>query len=267
MAFEVASIRPTDTFTPPSFPMSPDNAYRPNGGLLTAALPLVTYIQFAYKLFLTPDQRQALLDRLPKWVATDRFAIQARAPIGNPTKDQMRLMMQSLLADRFKLTVHFEKQEVPVLALTLARPGKLGPQLRSHADGPPCDSPVQPPNPSSKTPVFPCDVFSAQMQPDKTVLAGSRNNTMELIAATLPSIHNLGRPVIDKTGLEGTFDFTVEFTPEPGDPLAPQGAASAQFQGTTFLEALRDQLGLKLDSAKAAIDVLMVDHVERPTAN
>jgi bla regulator protein BlaR1 len=266
MAFEVASIRPTDSFTPPSFPMSPDNAYRPNGGLLTATFPLITYIRFAYKLFLAPDQRQALLLALPKWVATDRFAIQARAA-GTPTKDQMRLMMQSLLAERFKLAVHFEKQQVPVFALTLMRPGKLGPQLRPHADGPPCDDSAKPPVASIRTPVFTCESFSAEMMPDKTVLAGSRNNTMELITATLPSMHNFGRPVVDHTGLSGTFDFTIEWTPEAGDTFAPQGATAADFQGTTFLEALKDQLGLKLDSTRAAIDVLVVDHVERPTEN
>jgi uncharacterized protein (TIGR03435 family) len=266
MAFEVASIRPTDSFSPPSFPMSPDNAYRPNGGLLTATFPLITYITFAYRLSLTSDQRQALLSALPKWVGTDRYAIQARAA-GTPTKDQMRLMMQSLLAERFKLAVHFEKQQVPVFALILIRPGKLGPQLRPHANGPPCDDSPKPPVASIRTPVFPCEAFSAEMTPDKTVLGGSRNNTMELIAASLPSMHNFDRPVIDQTGLAGTFDFTIEWTPEAGDPFAPQGATAADFQGTTFLEALKDQLGLKLESARAAIDVLVVDHVERPTEN
>jgi bla regulator protein BlaR1 len=266
MAFEVASIRPTDSFTPPSFPMSPDNAYRPNGGLLTATFPLMTYITFAYKLFLTSDQRQALLSGLPKWVGTDRYAIQARAA-GTPTNDQMRLMMQSLLAERFKLAVHFEKQQVPVFALTPIRPRKLGPQLRPHAQGPPCDDSGKPPVASIRTPVFLCESFSAEMRPDKTVLGGSRNNTMALIAATLPSMHNFDRPVIDQTGLVGTYDFTLEWTPEAGDPFAPQGATAADFQGTTFLEALKDQLGLQLESTRAEIDVLVVDHVERPTEN
>jgi bla regulator protein blaR1 len=266
MAFEVASIRPTDSFTPPSFPMSSDNAYRPNGGLLRATFPLITYITFAYKLFLTSDQRQAVLSILPKWVATDRFAIEARA-VGTPTKDQMRLMMQSLLAERFKLAVHFEKKEVPVFALSLMRAGKWGPQLRPHADGPPCDDSAKPPVASIKTPFFLCESFSAEMLADKTVLAGSRNNTMALIAATLPSMHNFGRPVIDQTGLEGSFDFTIQWTPEAGDPFAPQGATATDFQGTTFLEALKDQLGLKLESTRAIIEVLVVDHVAKPTGN
>lgn len=60
-------------------------------------------------------------------------------------------------------------------------------------------------------------------------------------------VHNFGRPVVDHTGFTGTFDFTIEWTPEAGDPFAPQGATAADFQGTTFLEALKDQLGLKSD--------------------
>jgi bla regulator protein BlaR1 len=210
--------------------------------------------------------RCVLLAALPKWVATDRFAIEARAA-GTRTKDQMRLMMQSLLAERFKLAVHFEKKEVPVFGLTLIRAGKFGPQLRSHADGPPCDDSAKPPAASIKTPVFLCESFSAEMMPDKTVLGGSRNNTMELIAATLPSMHNFDRPVIDQTGLVGTFDFTIQWTPEAGDPFAPQGTPATDFQGTTFVEALKDQLGMKLESTRAAIEVLVVDHVERPTEN
>ena len=71
---------------------------------------------------------------LPKWVITDRYSIDARAA-GNPTKDQMRLMVQSLLADRFQLAAHFATQEVPVFALTVVKDGKLGPKLIAHADG------------------------------------------------------------------------------------------------------------------------------------
>ena len=262
MAFEVASIRPTDTFTPPSFPMSPDNSYRPTGGLLTASFPLITYIQFAYKLSLTAEQRQTFLARLPKWISTDRFAIQARAANGNPTKDQMRLMMQSLLADRFKLAMHFEKQEQPVFGLTLIKPGKLGPQLRPHSEGPPCDA--------EGIHAFPpiCDTFEAEMNADKKVLMGSRNNTMRTIAETLPAAYDFGRPVVDQTGLSGTFDFTIEYIPEAGASVAPPGTTSpADIRGATFLEALKDQLGLKIEASRAILDIPVIDHVERPSEN
>jgi uncharacterized protein (TIGR03435 family) len=100
-------------------------------------VPLAEYIKFAYKLSMTQDQVASMLAGLPKCVTVERFVIQARAT-GNPTKDQMGLMMQSPLAERFKLVVHFEKRDVPVLAMRLINLGKPGPELRPYADGPPC---------------------------------------------------------------------------------------------------------------------------------
>jgi hypothetical protein len=85
-------------------------------------LPLWIYIAFACKLPPNDEQTRAMLAHLPKWFG-GFFEIDARAK-GNPSKDQMRLMMQSLLADRFKLAVHFETKEEPVYALTLVKPGK-----------------------------------------------------------------------------------------------------------------------------------------------
>jgi uncharacterized protein (TIGR03435 family) len=154
LTFEVASIKQSKgAFTPPSFPLDAGDAFVPTGGLFNADFPLVVYITFAYKLWLTPAQMQAMTEHLPKWVASDRFAIHARAE-GNPTKDQIRQMMQSLLADRFQMQIHFETKTVPLFALTLIKPGKLGPNLRPHDQGPPCDAP-----PSAE--VFPprCDVY------------------------------------------------------------------------------------------------------------
>ena len=130
MAFEVASVKPSNQFEPPNFPLSAEAAYAP-GGRLSATFQLYTYITFAYKLWLTAEQRQTALANLPKWVTTDLYEIRARAP-GDATKDQTRLMMQSLLADRFKLQVHFETREVPVLALNMDKPGTLGPKLHLH---------------------------------------------------------------------------------------------------------------------------------------
>ena len=117
------AIRRTLTFL-----LGPADSYSANGGLLsTTNLALVSYIGFAYKL--TGNQTQSLGSELPKSIRGDRFDIQAHAP-ANTTKDQMRLMMQSLLADRFKLVVHTEKRQLPIFALVLEKPGKTGPQLR-----------------------------------------------------------------------------------------------------------------------------------------
>ena len=104
-------------------------------------MPLLRYIVFAYRLNGTAGTGAAVrlfsraLDlHVPDWVRNGRYDIEARAP-GAATKDQMRLMMQSLLAERFKLTVHWETREAPVFALVEAKPGKLGPQLEPHPSG------------------------------------------------------------------------------------------------------------------------------------
>jgi bla regulator protein blaR1 len=273
MAFDVVSIRQSKPDAPmtATFPLDPGDSYSPNGGLFSARFPLIAYIEFAYKLSLTPGQRQSVLAHLPQWVATENFEIHARAS-GNPTKDQMRLMMQSLLADRFKLAIHFETQQVPVLALTLIKPGKLGPKLRPHADGPPCDTSTPPANGSSAnvTDVYPreCSVYGLLRRPGQMLLAGSRNTTMALLAASLPSFPGgASRPVVDQTGLSGRYDFTIQWTPESNGPTPSVADVQADPQATTFLEALKEQLGLKLESTKAPVDVLVIDHVEKPSPN
>src|SRR5579863_2260586 len=140
MSFDVASVKPSKgAFVPPDFPLDFGDGYRATGGYFKADFPLWTYIQFAYKILPGEEQNRETQAHLPGWARTDRYTIDARAPSANPTKDQMRLMMQSLLAERFHLAAHFETREQPVLALTLAKPGKVGPKLRPHGDGPSCD--------------------------------------------------------------------------------------------------------------------------------
>jgi uncharacterized protein (TIGR03435 family) len=263
MSFEVASIRQdTGTFKPPNFPLDPGDAYATTGGRFSADFGLTTYITFAYKLSLTQEQRRAKIVHLPKWVAENRFNIQAKAAEGNPTKDQMRLMMQALLADRFKLAVHFETQEAPVLALVLAKPGKLGPKLRPHAEGPPCDTAPSPDVIPPKCYVMMMTINSARMP-----IGASRDTTMALIASALPSMGRLARPVVDQTGLSGSFDFTLEWSPETNNIPPSPGEPAPDTQGPSFQEALREQLGLKLVSTRAPIQILVIDRVERPSEN
>jgi bla regulator protein BlaR1 len=252
MSFEVVSIKPSrpGTFTPPNFPLDASDAYESTGGRFSADFPLSIYITFAYKLDLTREQTESMLAHLPKWASTDKFTIQSKAE-GNRTKDQMRLMVQSLLADRFKLVAHFETEQVPIFALTLAKPGKLGPNLRPHADGPPCDGSGGDPE------VFPevCDVYALEGKGGRE-LGGSRNTTMDLLAGSLSGFGRLGRHVVNQTGLTGRFDFKLEWTPEAPDA-----------EGPTFLQALREQLGLKLESTRGPIQTLVIDHVDRPSEN
>ena len=209
-----------------------------------------------------------MVARLPKWVTTDNFDIEARAPMNNATKDQMRLMVQSLLAERFHLAAHFETQTVPVLMLVLAKPVKVGPNLLPHEKGPPCDSPAANGKGDKEGPFPPaCEVYAMIRQQNGMSRLGSRNTTIDLLAGAIQG--QVGRPVVDRTGLSGRFDFKLEWAPESNAaaPSGPTPPVDSQLTGPTFLEALDDQLGLKLESAKASVPVLVIDHVERPSEN
>ncbi len=277
MQFEVASIRPSEPgkFVPPTFGLSIDDTPIPPGGNFTADFKLPTYIEFAYKIMLTLKQEDAMVAHLPEWVGTQPFVIRAKAPTTDATKDQMRLMMQSLLADRFNLVVHYETQEQSVLALVLAKPGAMGPRLRPHVQGLACNakwtSPSNPTSPSVPPGGFMpiCGTFGAINGPNHTILFGARNVTLQSIAANLgiiPPVTQFGRPVVDRTALDERYDFSLNWLPDRGEPTGAAGAP-LDAQGPTFDEALRDQLGLKLKPTHAAIQILVVDHVEQPSPN
>ena len=263
----------------PIFSLGPDDA-KPRGGRFYARFPLGAFIGFAYKL--APFQTADALANAPRWVRADLFEIEAEAQ-GNRTKDQMRLMMQSLLAERFKLAVHFENKEAPVLALTQVRAGKLGPKLVPHSQGPPCPEykglePGAAPDPRKE--VYPptCVAGLSRGMADGTWFVGSRDTTMAIAAQTLYSYGSMAgeidRPVMDQTGLTGTFDFVLEYKPTNNNGLpatlrqAPDAPAPpGDSGGTAFVEALREQLGLKLVRTKASVRTLVIDHVEPPSEN
>jgi len=272
--FDVASVKQNKSDSPSNsnFPLGPGAVYAPNGGLFSATgFPLMTYIAFAYKLM--GNDFQSLLAQLPSWATTDRYDIQARVE-GNPGKDDMRLMMRSLLAERFKLTMHTEPREVPAFALLLLKPDKLGPQLQRHSSDEPCPTEAPPagaPPPNQALanglPGLCGGIFGMPASVPGRQRGAARNVSMGLISSTLTGAGNLGRPVVDRTGLTGTFDFSLEWTPELSGPL-PQGVdAAPDPSGPSFVDALREQLGLKLESTKSQVDVFIVDHVERPSEN
>jgi uncharacterized protein (TIGR03435 family) len=115
--------------------------------------------------------------------------------------------------------------------------------------------------------MFPCHVLLAINQADGTMLVGARDTTVELMDAFFDNVGHLGRFVVDHTGIDGAIDFSMEYTPEPKG--APQASADAQpdLLGTSFAEAIREQLGLKLEPAKAPVEVPVIDHVEEPSEN
>jgi uncharacterized protein (TIGR03435 family) len=271
MAFDVATVRvsPPGMFSPPSFPLSVDDSFRPTGGEFSADFPLGVYINFAYKLGMSPEQSKAMTAQVPKEVSSVRFTVHAKGP-ATATKDQMRLMVQDLLRERFGLKAHYETREISSLEMTLKKPGVTGPKLRPHSDGPKC---AEEGGPATADGVFPpvCAMYAAQTTPEHLVLVGSRNTTLALIAAQASQLGRLGKTVVDRTGLTGRWDFTLQFAPEPGMLPLPPGASSAPpeapAQGPSFLEAMDDQLGLKFKPGKASLQVLVVDHVEMPSAN
>lgn len=218
LTFEVSSIRPDRSEGRPvsDFPIGPGRVYVPRGGVFRARhiLP-IQYIGFAYNL--TESQMAYLAAHVPDWVTTERFAITASVE-GRPGEDQLRSMMQSLLEDRFKLEIHKQDREVSVLALVLAKPGLTGPRLTPHSLYPPCPETAPPAEAQESLPAgFPVACHGIVILPPSTpgrVRLGARDVTLSLITDALSgsAIANFDRPLIDRTGLTGRYDFALECT-------------------------------------------------------
>jgi uncharacterized protein (TIGR03435 family) len=269
LEFEVASVRENRTGETPysNFPLNQGPQFDAKGGLLMARDQLLlSYIVFAFK----PDmfQIQRFRDQLPTWTRT-RYDIEARAD-GNPTKDDMRLMMQSLLEDRFHLVFHHETREETAYAMVLVKPATLGPRIMPHpADDPECakDS-IPKPLPGAFNPLA-CGASAsvAPKLPGDFAVAGF-NVTMNTIALGLGGAANLtDRQVIDRTGLTGSYDFALEFAPEQSLTARPDASADYGPGGPSFTEAVKDQLGIKLIPQKLPVDVIVIDHIEKPSQN
>jgi len=306
--FEVASVRESKAGSQSNSNFTLDgngNAYwamdkdvktAPEGGLFRSTnQPLMRYVIFAYKLNGTEELAlrfgywAGLGMNVPTWVKDKRFDIVARAP-GAATKDQMRLMMQSLLAERFKLAVHKETREAPVFALTLEKSGTVGPQLRAHPANDTCATTVYPDaagvsgdaekNGAQKSAAatdriqtlpIPCGMI-ARLPPSAPGRhrIGGRDVTLAMVAESLPGQTGMAvfpRPVIDRTGLSGSFDFSLEWTQEIARDMAVGPNAQGEAPGPSMAQAMKQQLGLKLESTKGPVELLVIDHVEQPTAN
>jgi uncharacterized protein (TIGR03435 family) len=249
-AFQVASVKP-NTSTAPRGHMVRALA----GGRLTAEDAWVMQlIQNAYGV----QQYQVI--GAPDWTNTDGFDIEAKAD-GNVDQKQVWLMVQTLLADRFKLAVHRETRQLPVYAIVAARGGlKLPPP--KDAGCPPGPSPA-----GSRQP--PCGMVRISMGPGGLQMTGD-NAPMAEFVRMLAGLVN--RPVIDRSGFTGTFDVHVEFTPDEytgGLPPPPPGVPPLPTDPNrpNILAAVQEQLGLKLESSKGPVEVLVIDHVEKPSAN
>jgi bla regulator protein BlaR1 len=207
----------------------------------------------------------------PSWGNSQGFDIEASVE-GGATREQIASMVRRLLVDVFKLQVHHETQQLPVYALRLVtRDGTLGPKLRPST--PECIAAAD----AMHSGAGPQPAFSGPPAPNQVPCGAvsTRPGTFTARAATMAEIVRgfaavLGRDVLDQTGLAGHFDADVVFTTEAQRPRAPgerpggYGQASP-FIGPAFFTAVEEQLGLKLDSQTGPVDVLVVDHVEKPT--
>ncbi len=275
MSFEVASVKRSEPGQGPrrgyhsNFPLTLGSNFAQVGNLMSVDIPLRALIGFAFKL--SAGQTHFLISGLPDWVDPEWFNVEGRAPIANPSKDQFRLMVQSLLSNRFKLTMHHETRQIPMYALVLTKPGKTGPQLRLHVGGA-CDmQKFSVPNPSAPADFssFPCGSTVMGEIPDSIrARGGGRDVNLDYIAAFLSGTGMQGadpdRPVINETGLTGNYDFWIEFAE---DASALPNGVQIDRSGPSFPEALQDQLGLKLIAKTGPVDVLVVDHIEQPSPN
>jgi uncharacterized protein (TIGR03435 family) len=221
----------------------------PGGRFVAANIPLRLLIRTAFQL--QDDQ----LVGGPNWLATDRFDIEARAPAApGPPNAQLLAMLQSLLADRFKLSTHGEKRELPMFSLERARrDGSLGPGLRPTA-----------------CPEVAIDL--SRPQPCTNVQTGFGSLTLrgmpfnQFTAFLSPYVN---RVVVDHTGLDGRYDIDLKWTPEqPGQgPTAAGAPPAGDPNALSIFTAIQEQLGLRLNATTDMVEVLVIDTLEHPTLN
>lgn len=207
----------------------------------------------------------------PPWIDTDRFDIQATMAPGT-SNDEMRAMVRTLLADRFQLRTHTERREMPVYALRIARSdGRLGPQMRALTVD--CDA-VRAARGRGEKPAAP----AGDTAPDCTTgMSIRRTGISEIDSSGLTMaalVDNLaraaGRPVLDRTGLTGSFAVTLRFATEASSvsPLGgPQGVPLEPVDAPSLSAAVQEQLGLRLESRREPMDVLVIDSASAPTEN
>ena len=212
-------------------------------------------LQLAYQ---RPDGPPLLTDQIvggPNWIDSDRYEVQATAAGDERTTippDQLALMLQSMLEERFRLDAHLETRELPVYHLVI---GKDGSKLKPSEDQTPTLPPGQRPTGDIRGSI------------GGTISSTSR--TMRATAVPMSRLVNaliqqLGRLVIDKTNLQGLFDFNLQFS-----TTGPAGNAppAAEDPNPSLFTAVQEQLGLRLESTKGPVEVLVIESVEKPTEN
>jgi bla regulator protein BlaR1 len=268
--FEVASVKPNDGKDVKRVALM----MQPGGRLQAENVPLNMLVRFAYEI------QEFQIVGLPDWKNSEHFDINAKTN-GSPQPGQpgvvgpIQKMMQSLLAERFKLVAHLEKRDMPIYALVTARAdGKLGPGLRpstvdcvalaaerARAGLPPAPPPGQP------------------MQCGFRIGPGQMSGGGMPLSQLAASLSNfVQRVVVDRTGLPGSFDLDLKYTLDQGMmaqllgtakagalAAAPPNDGPAASDAPSLFTALQEQFGLKLESSRGPVDVLVVEHVDRPS--
>jgi uncharacterized protein (TIGR03435 family) len=235
-AFEVATIKPVDPDAKAGRYIIMQGTHR----FVEKAYTLKLLIAAAY------DLNPRAISGGPAWIESEHYDIVAVTPGEvRPTHDEQMSMLRSLLADRFKLTFHREEKVFSIYELTVA---KSGPKLKAST-APPDDPPA----------------LISTVYPQRIVMP-ARNATMSDLARLMQRAI-LDRPVVDKTGLSGRYDFDLEWAPDETQFGGEVPAASAEAPSPPLFSAIQQQLGLRLEATRGPIAALVVDKAERPSAN
>ena len=282
--FEVASVKPSDP-NASSGVFGSIPAMRPQGagGIAVSNMPLRLLVRMAYGV------QDFQLVGGPSWQMSSKFDITAKAPEGTTKGTQDLLpMMKALLAERFRLKMHTETRELPTYALMIARSdGKLGPDIKPSSSD--CSNAAADAQKRAeelakgggsallsmlaKGETIPCMIMPAINPSNPTAGFGLRGNGQAMSGLTQLLTQVTGRIVHDKTGLTGLYDFELRFDPQVLMAMLPQLGlnvptnAAANLPGSdspALLTALQEQLGLKLDSQKGPVEVMVIDSAELP---
>lgn len=253
LEFEVASIRPTESGPVPSNGFQTDIDH---GWLRARNVTLLQLIEMAFQ---TQSHR---IVNVPSWLSTERFDVNARGK-ADATERQVFGMLQILLAERFKLRHHSEAREFPVYALETLRTGhKLVANEKAK-----CEAEAVPPNSNL---VAKCGDFIVLGTAQRGAIFG-RSLSLAVIADALAFY--LDRPVVEKTGISGVFDFAItwknpgEKTPAPPPEEELNRPQSDGFDEVTIFTAVQERAGLRLASTRGLVEAFVIDSVEPPTGN
>lgn len=260
LAFDVASIKRNV-----SGQQNRGIGLAPGGGFSATNLPVRALIRFAY-----PIQNYQLIGA-PDWVNTEFYDVAAKAPAsvvnsnGRVMDEEVQEMLQALLAERFRLAVHHESRELPTYVIMLAHnDGTLGPSIRkSEVD---CDalekSGAAPPRPVPGQPPLCGGRFGA----GRIMMNGFPLSQLALNLSTWTE-----RFVVDRTGLDGAFNYDLQWVVDQMPMFDQIGAPSRALAtspdpaGPSLFTAMQEQLGLRLEPSRGPVDILVIDHIEKPT--